>query len=74
MHSRRRRIEAPSLETRESITLSSKLPHLGQRILTQGMNTENYGLPQLMVFVNNPSARRMWIMGFPEGDFMGKST
>lgn len=32
MHSRLRRIDAPSFETRESITLSSRLPHLGQRI------------------------------------------
>src|SRR5258708_1403109 len=46
MHSRRRRMAAPSREARESITLSSWHPHLGQRIVDQttsscGLATDN---------------------------------
>src|SRR6266498_2944235 len=43
MHSRRRRIVAPSREARESMTRSSWQPHLGQRITVNHDYTSNGG-------------------------------
>jgi hypothetical protein len=34
-HSRRRRIDAPAFAERESMTLSSRLPHFGHRMIDE---------------------------------------
>jgi hypothetical protein len=62
MHSRRRRIVAPSREDRESITLSSWQPHLGHRISAQ----------PLLIVVAGLVPHQIWGSQAPRVDFPGQ--